>query len=69
MTILPDCLLVGDAHAAKIMVPSVESLENGCKILYGAFEVGGFHPIILDLPKPLYISVFFRTLSLHGHVS
>ena len=53
---------LGDAHGANIMIASDVSLDNGREILYIDYEVAGFHPIMLDLAKPLYIDVFFDTI-------
>ena len=39
------------------MIASDVSLDNGREILYIDYEVAGFHPIMLDLAKPLYIDV------------
>ncbi|KAI4117343.1 MAG: hypothetical protein LQ338_007570 [Usnochroma carphineum] len=50
---------LGDAHGANIMIASDVSPNNGRKILYVDYEVAGFHPIMLDLAKSLYIDVFF----------
>lgn len=53
---------LGDAHGANIMIASELSPDNSREILYVDYEVAGFHPIMLDLAKPLYIDVFFDTL-------
>lgn len=53
---------LGDAHGANIMIANDVSLDNGREILYVDYEVAGFHPIMLDLAKPLFIDVFFDTL-------
>ena len=34
-------------------------MNNSREIFYVDYEIPGFHPVILDLSKPLYIDVFF----------
>ena len=53
---------LGDAHGANIMIGSHVSLNGACEILYVDYEAAGFHPVMLDLAKPLYNDVFFDTL-------
>lgn len=53
---------LGDAHGGNVMIGDNVSLNNGRHILYVDYEVAGFHPIMLDLAKPLYNDVFFSTL-------
>ncbi len=53
---------LGDAHGANIMVASHVSPNGGSEILYIDYEAAGFHPVMLDLAKPLYNDVFFDTL-------
>lgn len=53
---------LGDAHGANIMIASDVLPNNSREILYVDYEVAGYHPVILDLAKPLYADVFSDTL-------
>ncbi|KAI1363487.1 hypothetical protein F5Y08DRAFT_340671 [Xylaria arbuscula] len=53
---------LGDAHGGNILVSSAPQERSGCKVLFVDYEVAGFHPVMLDLAKPLYNDVFFKTL-------
>ncbi|KAL8997558.1 MAG: hypothetical protein Q9169_003176 [Polycauliona sp. 2 TL-2023] len=53
---------LGDAHGANVMISNDASRNNSRDILYVDYEVTGFHPVMLDLAKSLYIDVFFATV-------
>ncbi|KAI6086140.1 hypothetical protein F4821DRAFT_270169 [Hypoxylon rubiginosum] len=51
----------GDAHGGNIMMSSEPSPHSSPEVLFVDFEVSGFHPVMLDLAKPLYMDVFFES--------
>ena len=65
----PSVFGLGDAHGANIMVPDKGGPNNRRELLYIDYEVAGYHSVMLDLAKPLYLDVFFEMLyadSIHG---
>lgn len=58
----PSVFGLGDAHGANIMVSDNEGPGNRRKLLYIDYEVAGYHSIMLDLAKPLYLDVFYEML-------
>jgi len=53
---------LGDAHGGNIMIADELNGRSYRDLLYIDYEVSGFHPLLLDLAKPLYNDVFFSTL-------
>ncbi|KAF2966630.1 hypothetical protein GQX73_g6914 [Xylaria multiplex] len=54
---------IGDLHGGNIMVSDVFNRKGGLsEVLFIDFEVSGFHPIMLDLAKPLYVDTMFESL-------
>ncbi|KAI1769465.1 hypothetical protein GGR53DRAFT_524646 [Hypoxylon sp. FL1150] len=49
----------GDAHGGNIMMSNEPSPHSSPEVLFVDFEVSGFHPVMLDLAKPLFMDVFF----------
>ena len=58
----PSVFGLGDAHGANIMISDKEGPDNKRNLLYIDYEVAGYHSVMLDLAKPLYIDVFFEML-------
>ncbi|KAI1811217.1 hypothetical protein GGS20DRAFT_563964, partial [Poronia punctata] len=55
MTACPTIFGLGSAHGNKIMATPPNDLT------YLSYEVAGFHPVMLDMAKPMYHDVFFHT--------
>ncbi|GAP91698.1 putative haloacid dehalogenase domain protein hydrolase [Rosellinia necatrix] len=55
---------LGDAHGGNVMIQSKYQQNNSRGIVFIDYEVAGFHPVMLDLAKPVYNDVFFETLYL-----
>ena len=58
----PSVFGLGDAHGANIMVSEKDGPESRRELLYIDYEVAGYHSVMLDLAKPLYLDVFFDVL-------
>ena len=58
----PSVFGLGDAHGANIMISDKEGPDNRRELLYIDYEVAGYHSVMLDLAKPLYLDVFFEML-------
>ncbi|XXG98223.1 hypothetical protein Hte_004545 [Hypoxylon texense] len=54
----------GDAHGGNIMISAEPSRHSSHDVLIIDFEVSGYHPVMLDLAKPLYMDTFFESLYL-----
>ncbi|KAI0427083.1 hypothetical protein F5Y09DRAFT_350652 [Xylaria sp. FL1042] len=62
---MSSCPLVfglGDANGGNVMVNQSNAKGGTSDVLFIDYEVAGFHPIMLDLSKPLYNDIFFETL-------
>ncbi|KAI0536549.1 hypothetical protein GGR58DRAFT_528117 [Xylaria digitata] len=53
---------LGDAHGGNVMVNQRNAKGGTNDALFIDYEVAGFHPIMLDLAKPLYNDGFYETL-------
>ncbi|KAI8635336.1 TspO/MBR family-domain-containing protein [Xylariaceae sp. FL1651] len=53
---------LGDCHGGNVMLCSRSKKAAPAMSFLFDFEVVGFHPVVLDLVKPLYHAVFFETL-------
>ena len=53
---------LGDAHGANIMISNEQGLDNRRELLHIDYEVAGYHSVMLDLAKPIYLDVFFEML-------
>ncbi|OTB01260.1 hypothetical protein M426DRAFT_14699 [Hypoxylon sp. CI-4A] len=53
---------LGDAHGGNIMISGQASSNDNRRIMFIDYEIAAFHPVLLDLAKPLYNDVFFNTL-------
>ena len=58
----PSVFGLGDAHGANIMVSDNDGPDNRRELLYIDYEVAGYHSVMLDLAKPLYLDVFFEMI-------
>ena len=58
----PSVFGLGDAHGANIIVPDKGGPNNRRELLYNDYEGAGYHSVMLDLAKPLYLDVFFEML-------
>ncbi|KAI0490529.1 hypothetical protein F4859DRAFT_520297 [Xylaria cf. heliscus] len=69
MVSCPEVFGMGDAHGGNVM----SYYENGIHdVRWIDYEVAGFHPVMMDLAKPIYNTVFFETLDqllMLGHVN
>ncbi|TGJ85761.1 hypothetical protein E0Z10_g3008 [Xylaria hypoxylon] len=53
---------LGDAHGGNVMLNQTNAKGGTNDVLFIDYEVAGFHPIMLDLAKPLYSDGFYETL-------
>ena len=58
----PNVFGLGDAHGANIMIHNEEGPNHRRELLYIDYEVAGYHSVMLDLAKPIYLDVFFEML-------
>ncbi|KAI4863312.1 hypothetical protein F4820DRAFT_471586 [Hypoxylon rubiginosum] len=54
----------GDAHGGNLMVSSEPSPNSSPEVLLIDYEVCDYHPVMLDLAKPMYMDIFFESLYL-----
>ncbi|RYC64665.1 hypothetical protein CHU98_g1567 [Xylaria longipes] len=52
----------GDAHSGNVMYIPADPNGHTNDVRWIDYEVAGFHPLMLDLAKPIYNTVFFETL-------
>ncbi|KAI0538521.1 hypothetical protein GGR58DRAFT_526092 [Xylaria digitata] len=54
---------LGDFHGGNVMMSDEFRKKGGSsEVLFIDFEVSGFHPVMLDLAKPLYFDTMFESL-------
>ncbi|KAI1166338.1 hypothetical protein F5B18DRAFT_667689 [Nemania serpens] len=53
---------LGDGHGGNVMFRYLNEKGGTGKVKFIDYEVAGFHPVMLDLAKPLYYDVFYETL-------
>ncbi len=58
----PTVFGLGDAHGGNLMVSQSTAKGGTSDVLFIDLEVAGFHPVTLDLAKPLYSDLFYETL-------
>ncbi|KAI0525457.1 hypothetical protein F5B22DRAFT_658295 [Xylaria bambusicola] len=59
----PTVFGLGDAHGGNVMIDESSAKGGGTSdILFIDYEVAGFHPVMLDLAKPLYNDLFYEML-------
>ncbi|KAI1131196.1 hypothetical protein F5Y10DRAFT_287424 [Nemania abortiva] len=56
---------LGDAHGGNVMFNPSNEKGGPSDALFIDFEVGDWHPVMLDLAKQLYADVFFETYYRH----
>ena len=61
-SLCPAVFGLGDAHGANIMISDEEGPGNRRELLYIDYEVAGYHAVMSDLAKPIYLDVFFELL-------
>ncbi|KAI0459978.1 hypothetical protein F5B21DRAFT_523865 [Xylaria acuta] len=69
MVSCPAVFGMGDAHGGNIMGEKGEDIYD---VRWIDYEVAGFHPVMVDLAKPIYNTVFLETLEqllMPGHVN
>ncbi|KAI1199609.1 hypothetical protein F5X97DRAFT_341573 [Nemania serpens] len=62
MSSCPAVFGLGDSHGGNVMFSPLNEKGGASKVMFIDHEVAGFHPVMLDLAKPLYYDVFFETL-------
>ncbi|KAI1190323.1 hypothetical protein F5B17DRAFT_387613 [Nemania serpens] len=58
----PTVFGLGDSHGDNVMFRPLNENGGTSKVIFVDYEVAGFHPVMLDLAKPLYYDVFYETL-------
>ncbi|KAI0106486.1 hypothetical protein GGR51DRAFT_571425 [Nemania sp. FL0031] len=57
----PKVFGLGDSHSGNVMYTPTDEKGHPSQVLFIDHEVAGYHPVMLDLAKPLYCDVFFET--------
>ncbi|KAI1115915.1 hypothetical protein F5Y14DRAFT_460090 [Nemania sp. NC0429] len=53
---------LGDSHGGNVMFSPLNEQGGTGRVIFIDHEVARFHPVMLDLAKPLYYDVFYETL-------
>ncbi|KAH8165746.1 hypothetical protein CIB48_g2492 [Xylaria polymorpha] len=72
MASCPAVFGMGDCHGANVMYRETSSKGHTNDVRLIDYEVAGFHPVMLDLAKPIYNTIFFETIDqllMSGHVN
>ncbi|KAI0443924.1 hypothetical protein F4803DRAFT_573993 [Xylaria telfairii] len=68
----PTVFGMGDCHGANLMYREISSKGHARDVRLIDYEVAGVHPVMIDLAKPIYNTVFLETIDqllMPGHVN